>query len=105
MSDSEKMSRTRGSQDRDKSILADARRRLAGEPEAVEEPAVHPIVADRPSLDEAGVTYAIPPDQYRSEMRAKVWRDAAELHMDETIPGGRYMVGGVLVDCNGKPIK
>lgn len=25
--------------------------------------------------------------------------------LDETIEGGRYMVGDVLVDANGKPIK
>ena len=25
--------------------------------------------------------------------------------LDESIPGGRYMVNGVLVDCNGKEIK
>lgn len=24
---------------------------------------------------------------------------------DETVPGGRYIVNGVLVNCNGEPIK
>jgi len=28
-----------------------------------------------------------------------------EKKLDESIPGGRYMVNGVLVDCNGKEIK
>lgn len=28
-----------------------------------------------------------------------------ELPIDEAPPGGRYMVGGVLVDANGEPVK
>lgn len=30
---------------------------------------------------------------------------AAERQADETQPGGRYLVGGVLVDAEGKPVK
>ncbi len=28
-----------------------------------------------------------------------------ELPIDEAVPGGRYMVGGQLVDANGEPVK
>jgi len=28
-----------------------------------------------------------------------------DMPIDEAPPGGRYMVDGVLVDCDGKPVK
>jgi hypothetical protein len=30
---------------------------------------------------------------------------AEEKKPDKTIPGGKYLVNGVYVDCNGEPIK
>jgi hypothetical protein len=31
--------------------------------------------------------------------------EAAEKQIDTTVPGGKYEVNGVLVDCNGEPLK
>lgn len=40
----------------------------------------------------------------RSRAMADAHAEAVKLHMDETVPGGRYVVNGVEVDANGKPI-
>jgi hypothetical protein len=32
-------------------------------------------------------------------------QDVEENHRDETVPGGKYEVGGRMVDANGQPLK
>jgi hypothetical protein len=66
-----------------------------------------PKVADRQTVVSQAAsspTYSIPPDQYRAEMRAQVAREAEKLNMDETVPGGTYLVDGVLVNAHGQAV-
>jgi colicin import membrane protein len=44
----------------------------------------------------------------QAEAQAQAAKDAeaaAAERVDETIPGGRYLVNGILVDCDGKPLE
>lgn len=47
----------------------------------------------------------LPPDVYRARMQARVLAEAAALGSSTTVPGGRYLVNGVLVDCNGNRVQ
>lgn len=47
----------------------------------------------------------IPANEYRSRQNAKIKAEAAALNSDETVPGGRYLVNGKLVDCDGKAVE
>ena len=44
-------------------------------------------------------------EEYRQRMISQSKSEAAELHSDETVSGGRYLVGDQLVNANGEPIK
>jgi hypothetical protein len=46
-------------------------------------------------------------DQFQrvSRATAAAQQEADQLRQDETVPGGRYVVGGVVVDAEGKPIE
>lgn len=49
------------------------------------------------------VVNLVQPD--RAAEGARAMAEGRALNMDETVPGGRYLVGGQLVDADGKPIK
>jgi len=46
----------------------------------------------------------VPYDIYRAQMQNEAMEEAARLEMDKTVPGGRYLIGDVLVDANGEPV-
>jgi hypothetical protein len=46
--------------------------------------------------------------QLRAERNARLAAEAtavAPVRTDETVPGGRYEVNGIMVNCEGKPVK
>jgi hypothetical protein len=49
-------------------------------------------------------TIALDPATYRSRAHARVMAEAATLQSSTTIPGGRYLVNGQLVNANGDRI-
>jgi hypothetical protein len=47
----------------------------------------------------------VPYEEYRARQALEAQRQAEELQMDETVKGGRYLVGDQIVDANGEPVK
>jgi hypothetical protein len=56
-------------------------------------------------MSDRGTPIVISPQEYKSSQIAESKRIAAENPIDEGPEGGRYEVGGEMVDANGKPIK
>ena len=46
-----------------------------------------------------------PTDEQRAQAAMDAAAEAEENRADETVPGGRYMVGGQMVNANGEPVK
>ena len=44
-------------------------------------------------------------DAQAAQAQTEAAAQVAERRPDETVPGGRYLVNGMFVDCNGKPLK
>ena len=55
--------------------------------------------------DRAGAPAVVPYEVYRARRATEARMEAVELEMDETVPGGRYLVGDQVVNANGEPIK
>jgi hypothetical protein len=51
--------------------------------------------------DKKAVTATTPDEKVAAEEKT----EKPDTNPGETVPGGRYLVNGVLVDANGKPIK
>lgn len=46
----------------------------------------------------------MPYEVYRSQRAVEARMEAVEMKMDETEPGGRYLIGDQMVDAAGKPV-
>lgn len=95
-------------------IAAQEAAKKAADQAAADKEAADKAAADQQAAIAAAVQQALanqPPvnvtiqQQDRAGDAAKSMAEAKALAMDTTIPGGRYLVGGVLVDADGKAIK
>ena len=61
------------------------------------------------ALKQAGMAQSgqapVDPKAYRNQEAARVRLAAEAAKLDLTAPGGRYMVNGILVDCNGRRVE